>query len=38
MALRAKLSFESHIIFEISLHEISKMMWLSEQCSAAEGG
>ena len=30
MALRAKLSFERHIIFEISLREISKMMCLSK--------
>ena len=38
MALRAKLYFERHIIFEISLCEISKMMCLSKQCSAACGG
>ncbi|MFZ4427101.1 MAG: hypothetical protein ACOYOO_08080 [Saprospiraceae bacterium] len=29
-ALRAKLSFDRHIIFEISLREISKMMCLSK--------
>ena len=38
MALRAKLYFERHIIFEISRSEISKMMCLSKQYSAAEGG
>ena len=38
MALRAKLYFDRHIIFEISLREISKMMCLSKYYSAAEGG
>ena len=38
MALRAKLSFARHIIFEISLREISKMMCLSKEYSAAAGG
>ena len=38
MALRTKLYFERHIIFEISLREISKMMCLSKQYSAAVGG
>ena len=38
MALRAKLYFERHIIFEISRSEISKMMCLSKQSSAAEVG
>ena len=38
MALRAKLYFERHIIFEISRSEISKMMCLSKQYSAAYGG
>jgi hypothetical protein len=37
-ALRAELYFDRHIIFEISLREISKMMCLSKQYSAAEGG
>ena len=31
VALRAKLYFERHIIFEISRSEISKMMCLSKQ-------
>ena len=30
MALRTKLSFDRHIIFEISLREISKIMCLSK--------
>jgi len=30
LALRAKLSFERHLIFEISLREISKMRCLSK--------
>ena len=38
MALRAKLYFEREIIFEISLREISKIISLSKECSAAEGG
>ena len=37
-ALRAELYFERHIIFEISLREISKMMCLSKEYSAACGG
>ena len=38
MALRAKLYFERHIVFEISRSEISKTMCLSKQYSAAAGG
>jgi hypothetical protein len=38
MALRAKLYFLRHIIFEISLREISKMMCLKRAYSAAAGG
>jgi hypothetical protein len=37
-ALRAKLCFERHVIFTISLREIVKMTCLSEEYSAAEGG
>ena len=38
MALRAKLCFVRHIIFMISLREIMKMMCLTKEYSAAEGG
>ncbi|MEY4133956.1 MAG: hypothetical protein RL386_306, partial [Bacteroidota bacterium] len=37
-ALRAKLCFERHVIFTISLREIVKMTCLSEEYSAAAGG
>jgi hypothetical protein len=37
-ALRAELSFEGHLIFEISQSEISKMRCPSRKYSAAEGG
>jgi hypothetical protein len=38
LALRAKLCFERHLIFTISLREIAKMMRLSRENSAAAGG
>jgi hypothetical protein len=38
MALRTKLYFDIHIIFAISLREIAKMMCISREHSAAEGG
>ena len=38
MALRAELYFVRHIIFTISLREIVKMMCLTKEYSAAEGG
>ena len=38
MALRAKLCFDRHVIFTISLREIMKMTCLSEEYSAAAGG
>ncbi|MFZ4427226.1 MAG: hypothetical protein ACOYOO_08715, partial [Saprospiraceae bacterium] len=37
-ALRAKLCFDRHVIFTISLREIVKMTCLSEEYSAAAGG
>jgi hypothetical protein len=37
-ALRAKLCFEGHVIFTISLREIVKMTCPSEEYSAAAGG
>jgi hypothetical protein len=38
MALRAKLCFDRHVIFTISICEIVKMTCLSEEYSAAEVG
>jgi hypothetical protein len=37
-AIRSKLYFERHVIFEISLSEISKMTCLKREYSAAKGG
>ena len=38
LALRAKLYFEIHLTFAISLREIVKMRRMSEEHSAAAGG